>query len=157
MGIQQRVAQAFAENSRLDINRIPDYPKHGTALDYVIAVSCGAHGAPAQEKHCEVSRMPLYKTRHFRLWTYDVWGNAREGFDVNDRYSHGTVSIRCKREVYNPGSPMQFVAYDPTDRQLSRAAGFTRVEWDGSDGAYTAQLKSNGRPIGELCEQEAQS
>lgn len=92
------------------------------------------------------------KLRRFRLWTYDVWGNARDGFYVNDRYSHGTVAIRCKREVFNAGTPHEFETYEPTDRQLSRAAGFSRVSWDGQDGVFYAESSRNGRPVGELNE-----
>lgn len=98
--------------------------------------------------------METTKLRKFRLWTYDVWGNARDGFDVNDRYSHGYVSIRCKRRVYSAGTPREFETFEPTDRQLSRAAGFRGVEWEGNDGAYYARAKSNGRPIGELIEDQ---
>lgn len=93
------------------------------------------------------------KVRKFRLWTYDVWGNAKDGFDVNDRYSHGYVTIRCQRKVYNAGTPNEFETFEPTDRQLSRAAGFSRVEWDGGDGSFYASAKSNGMPIGELTEE----
>ena len=93
------------------------------------------------------------KTRKFRLWTYDVWGNARDGFDVNDRYSHGYVEIVCKREVFNVGTPHEFETFEPTDRQLSRAAGFSRAAWDGQDGAFYAEDSRNGRPIGELSEE----
>src|SRR5678815_2845918 len=96
------------------------------------------------------------KTRKFRIFTYDVWGNARDGFDVNDRYSHGLVEIRCKREVFNAGTPHEFETFEPTDRQLSRASGFYGVSWDGSDGAFYAEANKNGRPVGKLIE-EAQS
>jgi len=90
--------------------------------------------------------------RKYELWTYDVWGNARDGFDVNDRYKHGTVSIKCNRQVFNAGTPNEFSMYEPTDRQLSLAAGFgVSVSWDGMDGNYTAEAR-NGRPIGELIE-----
>ena len=92
------------------------------------------------------------KTRKFRLWTYDVWGNARDGFDVNDRYSHGYVEIVCKHEVFNAGTPHEFETFEPTDRQLSRAAGFSRAAWEGQDGTYYAEDSRNGRPIGELTE-----
>ena len=102
-------------------------------------------------------------TRQYRLWTYDVWGNARDGFNVNDRYSHGIVSIVCKREQFNIGTPNQFETYQPTDRQLSRAAGFLGVSWDGEPGGeyqgrayggvYHAESSRNSRPIGELCEE----
>lgn len=94
------------------------------------------------------------KLRKFRLWTYDVWGNARDGFDVNDRYSHGHVEILCKRQVFNVGTPQEFETFEPTDRQLSRAAGFLGVTWDGNgDGAYYAEASRNGRPVGELIEE----
>ena len=98
---------------------------------------------------------PAVKVRSFRLWTYDVWGNARDGFYVNDRYSHGTVEIACKRQIFNLDTPNEFATWEPTDRQLSRAAGFSRVSWDGSDGTFYAEDSRNGRPIGELCEAEA--
>lgn len=94
------------------------------------------------------------KIRKYRLWTYDVWGNARDGFDVNDRYDHGYVTIACKCEVFNAGTPMEFTTYEPTDRQLSRAAGFKGVTWDGSEGSYYAEASRNGRPVGELDEEE---
>ena len=97
---------------------------------------------------------PAVKTRTYRLWTYDVWGNARDGFDVNDRCSHGYVTIACKREGFNLGTQHEFYTWEPTDRQLSRAAGFNRVQWDGSDGNYHAEATSNGRPIGELDEED---
>ena len=97
------------------------------------------------------------QTRKFRVWTYDVWGNARDGFEVNDRYAHGTVEIVCREQVFNVGTLHEFSTFDPTDRQLSRAAGFLRVTWDGSEGTYYAEGARNGRPVGELCEAEAQS
>ena len=95
---------------------------------------------------------PKFKTRTFRLWTYDVWGNARDGYDVNDRYSHGYVEIRCKRETFSAGTPHEFHTWNPTDRQLSRAAGFSRVTWDGGDGTFYAETRG-GRPVGELSEE----
>ena len=94
------------------------------------------------------------KTRRYRLWTYDVWGNAREGFDVNDRSSHGYVTIICKREVFNAGTAYEFETFEPTDRQLSRAAGFSGVVWEGLEGTYYAEAKTNGRPVGELDEED---
>ena len=96
-------------------------------------------------------KTPAFRIRRYRAWSYDVWGNARDGFDVNDRYDHGHVDIRCKRQVYNAGAAHEFAAYDPTDRQLSRAVGARGVEWDGeSDYTLYATQRRNGRPICEL-------
>ena len=94
------------------------------------------------------------KIRKFRLWTYDVWGNARDGWEVNDRYSHGVVAIKCERAVFNVGTAHEFETFEPTDRQLSRAAGFTGVQWDGQEGCYYAETRRNGRPVGELTEEK---
>ncbi|MBT9176525.1 MAG: hypothetical protein DDT20_00844 [Firmicutes bacterium] len=95
---------------------------------------------------------PKQKTRTYALWTYDVWGNARDGFNVNDRYLQGEVLIICKRKVFNANTPMEFTTYEPTDRQLSRVAGFAGVSWEGQEGDYTAELTRNGYPVGELIE-----
>jgi len=99
------------------------------------------------------TKLPKSKTRKYRLWTFDIWGNARDGFDVNDRFSHGYVTIKCKRRDYNAGTAHEFSDWEPTDRQLSRVAGFLRVTWDGQEGHYFAESSSNGRPIGELDEE----
>ena len=95
------------------------------------------------------------KLRKFKVWTYDVWGNARDGYDVNDRAGHGYVTIRCKAQAFNVGTPQEFTTYEPTDRQLSIAAGFgVSVQWEGQDGYFTAE-QANGRPVGELVEETA--
>jgi len=99
-------------------------------------------------------KYPPSKVRKYRLWTYDTWGNARDGFDVNDRTSHGYVTIKCKLEIFNAGTAQEFATWEPTDRQLSRAAGFSRVSWEGQEGNYYAEDSRNGRPIGELDEEE---
>ena len=100
------------------------------------------------------SNLRAVKVRTYKLWTYDVWGNTRDGFNVNDRYSHGLVTIACRREDFNIGTPHQFATWEPTDRQLSRAAGFLRCTWDGQEGTYYAEAASNGKPIGELIEED---
>ena len=99
-------------------------------------------------------QQPKFKVRKFKIWTYDVLGNARDGFDVNDRYGQGYVTIKCKREDFNVGTTIEFSTYEPADRQLSRAAGFYRATWDGQEGTYYAEYSRNGLPIGELIEEE---
>ncbi len=92
------------------------------------------------------------KVRAFEVWAYDVWGNARDGYNVNDRCClDRRVEIRCRATIYNAGTPREFVSYHPTDRQLSAAAGFRRVRWDGQDGTYEAST-AHGRPVGQLVE-----
>lgn len=94
---------------------------------------------------------PRFKVRVFEFWTYDVWGNRREGYEVNDRRQHGTVAIRCKLETFNIGTPHEFTTYNPSDRQLSRAVNGMGLSWEGQDGAYYAETKY-GKPVCELIE-----
>lgn len=95
------------------------------------------------------TKYPKVKVRTYTLWTYDVWGNARDGWEVNDRCKHGTVEIRCKVEVFNHGTDMEFANWEPTDRQLSRAVGGRGLVWEWQDGSYEAKTK-RGKPVGCL-------
>jgi hypothetical protein len=79
--------------------------------------------------------------RIYEVITYDVWGNAKDGFEVNQAFLSGTK-----------------VKLDPdmTDSQINRSLarqgikGVKGVEWDGDDFTLYATLKRNGRPQGEL-------
>lgn len=33
----------------------------------------------------------------YRLWSYDVWGNPRDGFEVNDRYPCAEIELPAQR------------------------------------------------------------
>ena len=93
----------------------------------------------------------MARIRHYQLWTYDVWGNAEDGYEVNDRRKHGTIDIKCKNEVFNANTPQEFTTYCPTDLQLSRAVGCRGLSWDGeSDYTLYATREKDGKPEGEL-------
>lgn len=90
------------------------------------------------------------KLRTYSVFTYDVWGDARDGFWVNNVFRQESVSIRCKRKVYNVGTEHEFESFGPTDLQLSRAVGVTGCEWEGDDRNLYATNKSNSKPVCEL-------
>lgn len=78
----------------------------------------------------------------YEVISYDVWGNARDGFEVNDVRRTGVI-----------------VSIEDTDtdatinRKLARAGitGAQRVAWDGEPGmALYGEYKRNGRPAAEL-------
>ena len=58
----------------------------------------------------------------FTVWTYDVWGNPKDGFNVNDRSKQGTIEL-------------------PSDRPNN---------WDLSDKEIIAALKQAGH-INKFC------
>ena len=97
-------------------------------------------------------RTPYAKVRRYRICTYDVWWNARDGWEVNNVYrSETTIAIRCKRKTFNAGTDHQFFAWHPTDRQINRALSEKGLRWesDGAEGTLYAETAS-GKPFGEL-------
>lgn len=72
----------------------------------------------------------------YQIVSYDVWGNARDGFEVNAAYSTG-------RTIELSG--------DESDRTINRRLGIRGVTWDGEP-EYTlyGEIKRNGKPALEL-------
>lgn len=85
--------------------------------------------------------------------TYDVWGNAKEGFDVNDSFSCGEISLRIPVEKNNVGTPQEFESAYPTDRQLRRVFGMVghwrKINTEGDD-LHIYVNRDDGYPLGEL-------
>lgn len=100
------------------------------------------------------------QTQLWDLWSYDVVGNAEDGFDVNDRNCLcRSIEITVKEQIYNVGTAQQFSDYIPTDEQIYEIIqhwfNFTNIElenleFDG-DGEYVhVDLTENGYPLCEL-------
>jgi hypothetical protein len=91
-------------------------------------------------------------TTTWEVWTYDVWGDAEDGYDVNDRSCMARdLPIRCKVERNNPDTPHEFLSASPSDYQLGRIFGFSgRLETDGDDLVIYVRRARDGYPIGEL-------
>ena len=88
----------------------------------------------------------------WECWTYDVWGNAREGYNVNDRTCFGRdAELTLAVVVNNPGTPQAFESAAPTDRQIRRLFGLTvKFTTDGDDVSITIERERDGYPIGEM-------
>lgn len=90
-------------------------------------------------------------TTTWELRTYDVWGNAKDGYEVNNTFSRGTVELRIPQTRYNVGTPMEFLAAYPTDRQIKRTFGVNcRISTDGDDMIVYVNRERDGYPIGEM-------
>jgi hypothetical protein len=72
----------------------------------------------------------------WELWSYDVWGNEDDGYEVNDRSCFDRAyELELNVEVNNPGTPHEFLSAYPTDEQIVEAF-FTKpiaIELDGDD------------------------
>ena len=89
---------------------------------------------------------------HWEKWTYDVWGNRKDGYEVNDRYclSRDYV-IRLKIRVNNPGTAQEFISAYPTDYQIKKAFGVScAIDTDGDDIVIDVKRESDWYPIGEM-------
>jgi hypothetical protein len=90
----------------------------------------------------------------WEVWTYDVVGNKRDGYDVNDRScSCRAYEIDCPVVENNPNTPQAFLSAYPTDSQVREALSIkprVQIETDGDDCAIYVTHESTGYPLGEL-------
>lgn len=99
----------------------------------------------------------MKKAKIATIWstrTYDVWGNAKEGYDVNDVFSGYEVQLDLEIKTYNVGTPQEFQAAYPTHKQLRMVFGVRcQIETDGEDTFIYVRRTRDWYPIGEMyCE-----
>lgn len=89
---------------------------------------------------------------YWECWSYDVWGNAQDGYEVNDRSCFDRAyPIRAKVKVYNVGTPNEFSQAEVTDYQLGKLFGTrAKLSTEGDDTVIYVTRESDGYPIGEL-------
>src|SRR3990167_4305409 len=107
----------------------------------------------ATNKPVQSITLPAIVETVWEVRTYDVWGNARDGYDVNDSFViDREYKLRLRVKVYNSGTAGEFIAAYPTDRQIRKALGLTNVQLDldGDDLNITVNRSRDGYPIGEL-------
>ena len=93
------------------------------------------------------------ETTTWDVWTYDVWGNEEDGWDVNDRACVGRdVPLTLPVTRYNVGSPHEFAGASPSDAQIRDVLGLRRIriETDGDDTTIHVTRARDGYPLGEL-------
>ena len=85
------------------------------------------------------------------LRTYDVWGNAKDGYEVNDTFGAGSVELRLKVELCNAGTPQEFTSAYPSAGQVQRVLG-TRagLSLDGDDTCIYVNRERDSYPLAEL-------
>lgn len=90
----------------------------------------------------------------WELWSYDVWGNARDGYDVNDRSCFNrSYALQLAVETNNAGTPNAFDSAYPSDAQIRRAFGIGRrvkIGTEGDDVTIYVTRARDGYPLGEM-------
>lgn len=96
-------------------------------------------------------RLPKIETT-WECWTYDVVGNARDGYEVNDRSCFArNYELRLQPETHNIGTPQEFVSAHPADTQIRAVFGVRcRITTDGDDMTVYVERDRDGYPIGEM-------
>lgn len=86
----------------------------------------------------------------YQLWTYDLWADGNGGYSVNDRHINGRIEINVKGKVYNKGTGQEFIAFDPTNRQLNCALNVHGLDWEGESDNTLYATDRHGDPACEL-------
>lgn len=88
----------------------------------------------------------------WELRTYDVLGNATDGYQVNDVSFQAEIEFRLRPTTNNVGTPHEFLSYHPSDRKIRAAFGYVRVQLDvdGDDVNIYVKRRRDGYPLGEL-------
>lgn len=99
--------------------------------------------------------------RKYEVWTYDVWGDAKYGYEVNDNYHQGDIVLHCPIKWANTkgitdsptNEPSEFPICDgPSDDQLREIFSLredTSIDVDGDEQSIYVNL-DDGYPVGEL-------
>lgn len=80
----------------------------------------------------------------WNVFTYDVWGNDEEGFQVNDRYDWGSL------ELLEDASDEMVVQAIKDFGVFAKDALVGEFEIDGDDSAIYITAANNGCPLCEL-------
>ena len=105
-----------------------------------------------------VTEKPPKKTLSYTLWTFDVWGNEADGWEVNDRCKLASdFQITTKREDFNVGTAQEFSTFNPTNDEIRKAlvaGGYLKprfqIETDGNGEDIDVTQRSNDYPLFSL-------
>ena len=80
--------------------------------------------------------------REWRFWSYDVWGNAREGYEVNDRYEIDKVYI--DDSIIEDKKKLSSL--------IRKVYGLKKIQlsFDGGERNIYIEASRDGYPIGEM-------
>ena len=92
----------------------------------------------------------------YKLYLYDVWGNTKDGFEVNNIFA---AQISLDGSIFNTENIIIEVSENDSDYQINRKIKCRAIEWEcfNEDEIFYGSNKTNGKPFGELrpCSQTA--
>lgn len=97
--------------------------------------------------------VPKYIDTTWETAHYDVWGNDKDGYEINDVYRQSSeVEIRIAIKVNNAGTPQEFLSAYPSNSQIRKALGLRRfkIDTDGDDLVIYVNRSRDSYPCGEI-------
>jgi len=79
------------------------------------------------------------------VWSYDVWGNEKDGFDVNDR-SCFARDIDCPEKIL--GSDRELLKWLKDIGFIVKGIRLASLRFDGDDTSIVIEQANNGYPFG---------
>lgn len=105
------------------------------------------NGLPCHESGCNdafifTKRGKDY--RRFRVWSLDVWGNEREGFEVNDRREAGSIII------LDDSDDKTLLKALKKKNFINKKCHFKSFHLDGDNLSIYVDWRKNGFPLYQL-------
>lgn len=85
--------------------------------------------------------------KKYKLYLYDVWGNNKDGYEVNNVHA---ALITLDGTIFNTENVIISIKETDSDYSINRKIKCRGVQWEhlGTDEYYGYQ--KNGKPFGEL-------
>jgi hypothetical protein len=90
----------------------------------------------------------MSKMLKVRGWTFDVWGNEEDGYEINDRYDQGTYDVPEKDWL--TVKPNRMLKWIKEIIGLKRHVRANQLEIDSSNEYHIFVEDRKGYPLGEL-------
>jgi hypothetical protein len=82
-----------------------------------------------------------------RVWKYDVWGNPKDGFEVNDRFEIGTHKV-YPQAIFQ-AKDADIIHFLKNEGHLTKGTHLSSFQIDG-DGENYLTIDFKGMPIMEV-------
>lgn len=83
-----------------------------------------------------------------RVWSYDVWGNQKDGFQVNDRYEIATYTDPKNDSIFQ-AKDADIISFLKNEGHLVKGTHLSSFEIEG-DGEQYLTIDYKGRPLMEV-------
>jgi hypothetical protein len=85
--------------------------------------------------------------KRYTLWSFDVWGNETDGFDINDRYKQSSDFVVETEAPDGQPTDAELLAALQSAGYIKPTAKLSDIDFDGDDMQCHITQTSNGYPL----------